>query len=99
MLEIKNISQKLQKSYVGKAGTIARNEFGIFETMLFRENSEKLEPQIRKNWSRPFEQYSSKFCCRPGVYIANYYVYYMCIKHYTLQLYIFYSMFPPSTGT
>ena len=21
--------------------------------MLFRENSEKLEPQIRKNWSRP----------------------------------------------
>ena len=34
---------------------IAKKEFGIFETMLFRENSEKLEPQIRKNWSRPAE--------------------------------------------
>ena len=41
------------KTYVGKAGTIAKKEFGIFETMLFRENSEKLEPQIRKNLSRP----------------------------------------------
>ena len=51
----KNIGQKLQKSYeyAGKAGTIAKKEFRIFETMLFRENSEKLEPQIRKNWSRP----------------------------------------------
>ena len=46
--------QKLQKSYVGKAGTIAKKEFGIFQTMLFRENSEELEPQIRKNWNRPF---------------------------------------------
>ena len=53
MLGIKNMGQKLQKSYVGKAGTIAKKEFGIFETMLFRENSAKLEPQIRKNWSRP----------------------------------------------
>ena len=53
MLGIKNIGQKLQKSHVGKAGTIAKKEFGIFETMLFRENSKKLEPQIRKNWSRP----------------------------------------------
>ena len=54
MQEIKkNIGQKLQKSYVGKAGTIAKKEFGISETMLFRENSEKLEPQIWKNWSRP----------------------------------------------
>ena len=51
MLEIKYIGQKLQKSYVGKAG--AKKEFGIFQTMLFRENSEELEPQIRKNWSRP----------------------------------------------
>ena len=50
MQEIKYIGQKLQKSYVGKAGTIAKKEFGIFETMLFRENSEELEPQIRKNW-------------------------------------------------
>ena len=32
---------------------VAKNEFRIFETMLFRENSEKLEPQIQKNWSRP----------------------------------------------
>ena len=53
MLELKNIGQKLQKSNVGKAGTIAKKEFGIFETMLFRENSEEVEPQIRKNWSRP----------------------------------------------
>ena len=54
MLDLKNIGQKLQKTYVGKAGTIAKKEFGIFDTMLFfRENSEKLEPQIRKNWSRP----------------------------------------------
>ena len=53
MLEIKNIGQKLQKSYVGKAGTIAKKEFGIFQTMPFRENSEELEPHIRKNWSRP----------------------------------------------
>ena len=52
MLEIKNIGQKLQKSYDGKAGTIAKKEFTIFHTMLFRENSEELEPQIRKNWSR-----------------------------------------------
>ena len=52
MLGIKNISQKLQKGHVRKAGTIAKKEFGIFETMLFRENSKKLEPQIRKNWSR-----------------------------------------------
>ena len=55
MLDFKNIGQKLQKSYVGKAGTIAKKEFGIFETMLFRENSEKLEPQIRKNWSRLYQ--------------------------------------------
>ena len=55
MLNLKDIGQKLQKSYVGKAGTIAKKEFGIFETMLFRENSEKLEPQIRKNWSRLYQ--------------------------------------------
>ena len=54
MLDLKNIGQKLQKTHVGKAGTIAKKEFGILETVLFRENSEKLEPQIRKNWSRPF---------------------------------------------
>ena len=46
MLDLKNIGQKLQKSYVGKAGTIAKKELGIFETMLFREDSEKLEPQF-----------------------------------------------------
>ena len=57
MLDLKNIGQKLQKTYVGKAGTIAKKEFGIFETMLFRENSEKLEPQIRKNSSRPNYEY------------------------------------------
>ena len=56
MLEIKKLGQKLQKSYVGKAGTRANKEFGIFQTMLFRENSEKLESQIRKNWSRPSRQ-------------------------------------------
>ena len=50
---IKKIGQKLQKSYVGKAGTMAKKESGIFQTMLFRENSEELEPQIWKNWSRP----------------------------------------------
>ena len=32
--------QKLHKTYVGKAGTIAKNEFGIFETLWFTENSE-----------------------------------------------------------
>ena len=53
MQEIKDIGQKLQKSYVRKAGTIAKEEFGNFQTMLFRENSEELEPQIRQNWSRP----------------------------------------------
>ena len=53
MLGIKEYRPKTSKSYVGKAGTIAKKEFGIFETMLFRENSEKLEPQIRKKWSRP----------------------------------------------
>ena len=53
MLDLKNIDQKLQKTYVGKAATIAKKEFEIFDTMLFREKSEKLEPQIRKNWSRP----------------------------------------------
>ena len=56
MLDFKNIGQKLQKSYVGKAGTIAKKEFGIFESMLFREISEKLEPPIRKNWSRPVQK-------------------------------------------
>ena len=55
MIEIKNIGQIRQKSYVGKAGTIAKKEFGIFQTMLFRENSKELEPQIRKNWSRPLK--------------------------------------------
>ena len=35
MLEIKNIGQKLQKSYVGKAGTIAKKESGIFQTQFF----------------------------------------------------------------
>ena len=40
MLDLKNIGQKLQKTYVGKAGTIAKNGFGIFETLRFRENSE-----------------------------------------------------------
>ena len=59
MQEIKNIGQKLQKSYVGKAGTIAEKEFGIFQTMLFRENWEELEPQIRKNWSRPYEPFTT----------------------------------------
>ena len=53
MLNLKDIGQQLQKNHVGKAGTITKKEFGIFETMLFRENSEKLEPQNRKNWSRP----------------------------------------------
>ena len=43
MLEIRKYRPKtFKKSYVGKAGNIAKNEFGIFETMLFRENSEKL---------------------------------------------------------
>ena len=41
MLKVKNIGQKPQKSYAGKAGTIAKNKFRIFETMLFRGNSEK----------------------------------------------------------
>ena len=53
MLKIKKYKPKTSKSYVGKAGTVAKKYFGIFETMLFGENSEKLEPQIRKNWSRP----------------------------------------------
>ena len=56
MLEIKKLAKNFKKSYVGKAGTIAKKEFGIFQTMLFRENSEKLEPQIRKNWSRPIQK-------------------------------------------
>ena len=33
-------NQELKKTYVGKAGTIAKNEFGIFEALKFRENSE-----------------------------------------------------------
>ena len=54
MLEINIQAKNLKTSYIGKAGTIAKIEFGIFETMLFRGNSEKLEPQIWKNWRRPF---------------------------------------------
>ena len=60
MLDLKNIGQKLQNNHVGKAGTITKKEFGIFETMLFRENSEKLEPQIRKKWSRPLKDLFQK---------------------------------------
>ena len=60
------MGQKLQKSCVGKAGTIAKKEFGIFETMHFRENSEKLEPQIRKNWSR-----SPRINGRPGTFMLH----------------------------
>ena len=64
MLEIKKkLAKNFKKSYVGKAGTIAKKEFGIFQTMLFRENSEKLEPQIRKNWSRPLPLTPRFFPC------------------------------------
>ena len=50
--------KNFHNSSVGKAGTLAKNEFGIFETQQFWENSEKLEPQIRNNWSRPHLPYT-----------------------------------------
>ena len=62
--------QKLQKTYVGKAGTIAKKEFGNFETMLFRENSEKLKPQIWKNWSRPINVFF--YCNTSSIALALY---------------------------
>ena len=66
MLGFKNIGPKLQKRYVGKAGIMAKKEFGIFGTMLFRENSEKLEPQIRKNWSRPLPMLDKQYYIQLG---------------------------------
>ena len=51
----------LEKKY------IAKKEFGTFQTMLFRENSDELEPQIRKNWSRPVDQISD----RPKVIVLD----------------------------
>ena len=46
MLEIEIQAKNFKTSYVRKAGTIAKNEFGIFETMLFEK--------IRKSWSLKF---------------------------------------------
>ena len=70
MLEIKkNIGQKLQKSYVGKAGTIAKKEFGIFSNHAFQRkfgrtgasNSEELE------LTPEYDFYIFLFTCVPRV--------------------------------
>ena len=47
MLDLKNIDQKLQKSYVRKAGTIAKKGIRNFWNHAFLE-------KIRKNWGLKF---------------------------------------------
>ena len=43
-LQIKNIAPKLQKAMSESWNHSKKKEFVIFQTMLFRENSEELEP-------------------------------------------------------